>query len=183
VIFEDLKKMALKNYYEAFRSLIAVAVALGFSAVAIAAALTGEVVGVADGDTIKILDAGKVQHVVRLSGIDAPEKGMPFSQLSRHHLSDQVYGRWVEVEGAKSDRYGRLVGKVLLDGRDVNLAQVKAGLAWHYKQYEREQSAFDRHAYAEAEMKASTAKQGLWQDRHAIEPWEWRKARRNKDSN
>lgn len=41
-------------------------------------------------------------------------------------------GRQVAVEFHKRDRYGRLVGKVLLDGMDVNLEQLKAGLAWHY---------------------------------------------------
>ena len=78
---------------------------------------------------IKVLDADKVQHVVRLSGIDAPEKKMPFGQRSKQNLSDLVYGKWVEVEGEKTDRYGRLVGKVLVNGKDANLAQVQAGMA------------------------------------------------------
>jgi endonuclease YncB( thermonuclease family) len=116
--------------------------------------------------------------VVRLSGIDAPEKKMPFGQRSKQNLSDLVYGRWVEVEGEKTDRYGRLVGKVLVNGNDANLAQVQSGMAWHYKAYQREQSVLDQRAYAEAESKAAADRQGLWVDRHPVAPWDWRKERR-----
>lgn len=164
-----------------WRDLLASILALGLSAGAAAAVLAGNVVAVTDGDTIKVLDAGKVEHVVRLSSIDAPEKKMPFGQRSKQHLSNLVYGKWVEVEGEKNDRYGRLVGKVLVNGTDANLVQVQAGMAWHYKQYEREQAASDRRAYAEAEIKAATAKKGLWADRHPVAPWDWRKERRRRD--
>lgn len=160
-----------------WRGLLASLLALGLSAGAAAAVLGGKVVAVTDGDTITVLDAGKVEHVVRLAGIDAPEKKMPFGQRSKQHLSDLVYGKWVEVEGEKNDRYGRLVAKVLVNGTDANLAQVQAGMAWHYKQYEREQTALDRQVYAEAEVKAAASRQGLWVDRHPVAPWDWRKER------
>jgi endonuclease YncB( thermonuclease family) len=164
-----------------WRNLLVSVLALGISLIAAAAVLGGKVVAVTDGDTIKVLDADKVQHVVRLSGIDAPEKKMPFGQRSKQNLSDLVYGRWVEVEGEKIDRYGRLVGKVLVNGIDANLAQVRAGMAWHYKAYEREQPALDQQVYAEAEIKAVAAKQGLWVDRNPVAPWEWRKVRLRKE--
>ncbi len=164
-----------------WRGLLASVLAVGMSAGAAAAVLTGKVVAVTDGDTIKVLDAGKVQHVVRLSGIDAPERTMPFGQRSKQNLSNLVYGKWVEVQGKKSDRYGRLVGKVLVDGRDANLAQVEAGMAWHYKSYQREQPKTDRHVYAEAEIKAAASRKGLWRDRHPVAPWDWRKDRRRKE--
>lgn len=51
----------------------------------------------------------------------------------------------------KTDRYGREVGKVLIDGVDPNLEQVPRGLAWHYQAYQREQSPSDRLDYASAE--------------------------------
>ncbi len=164
-----------------WRGLLASVLALGISVVAVAAALGGKVVAVTDGDTIKVLDADKVQHVVRLSGIDAPEKKMLFGQRSKQNLSNLVYGRWVEVESEKSDRYGRLVGKVLVNGSDANLAQVRAGLAWHYKAYQQEQSALDQQVYAEAEIKAAANRQGLWVDRNPVSPWDWRKERRRKE--
>lgn len=146
----------------------------------IAGGLEGKVVSVTDGDTIKVLDASKVQHVVRLSGIDAPEKKMPFGQRSKQNLSTLVYGKWVQIEGSKNDRYGRSVGKVLVNNRDANLAQIQAGMAWHYKQYQREQSILDRQLYADAQVTAAHTKQGLWQEPDPIPPWDWRKDRRQK---
>lgn len=135
---------------------------------------TGDVVGVADGDTITVLDADKVQHKVRLTGIDAPEKKQPFGNRSKQSLSDMVFNKIVIVETDKRDRYGRELGKVLAGGKDANLEQVRAGMAWHYKAYKRTQSATDRQAYADAENDAKVAKRGLWADAEPIPPWEWR---------
>ncbi|MDI1238661.1 MAG: thermonuclease family protein [Polaromonas sp.] len=140
--------------------------------------IEGKVVRVSDGDTITVLDQSKTQHKIRLSGIDAPEKGMPFGQKSKDNLSDMVAGKEVTVETTKLDRYGRNVGKVLVEGLDANLAQVEAGFAWHYKAYQREQSGADRLAYTHAEERAREARKGLWMDREPTPPWEWRKQRR-----
>ena len=141
-----------------------------------AAQLTGRVVSVADGDTITVLDANRQQNKVRLTGIDAPEKFQPFGNRSRQHLGALVHGRDVVVEWNKRDRYGRILGKVLVGSVDANLEQIRAGLAWHYKQYEREQSREDRETYASAELDARTAKRGLWIDPAPIPPWEFRRA-------
>ena len=70
--------------------------------------VTGRVVGVTDGDTIKVLDSHKVEHKVRLTGIDAPERGQPFGTTSTRHLSSMVAGTEVRVESSKKDRYGRV---------------------------------------------------------------------------
>lgn len=148
--------------------------ALFVSTTALAGVLEGRVVAVTDGDTIKVLDAANLQHVIRLAGIDAPEKKMPFGQRSKQNLSDLVYGNKAIVEGKKNDRYGRLVGKVLVNGQDANLAQVQAGMAWHYKQYQREQSGTDRQAYSAAEDAAKSNKLGLWSDADPVPPWAWR---------
>lgn len=104
-----------------------------------AATLEGRVVGVADGDTITVLDSAKTQHRVRLAGIDAPEKKQAFGTRSRENLARWVHRRDVIVEWHKRDRYGRLVGVVFVDGHDVNLEQVRAGFAWWYRQYAKEQ--------------------------------------------
>jgi endonuclease YncB( thermonuclease family) len=115
-----------------------------------------------------------------LSGIDAPEKGQAFSDVAKSFLSDMVYGQLVEISYSKVDRYKRVVGKVLLSGRDVNLELVNAGLAWHYKEYQNEQPIEDRLAYSDAETTARESRLGLWRDTHPIAPWEFRKSKRNK---
>lgn len=142
---------------------------------AIAESYTGRVVAIADGDTVTVLDATETQHKVRLAGIDAPEKRQPFGQVSRQYLAEAIFGRVVTVDWSKRDRYGREVGKILIEGRDVNLGQIQAGLAWHYKQYEREQSPRDRAVYAAAEEAARQAQRGLWREPDAIPPWTFRR--------
>lgn len=95
--------------------------------------LDGRVVGVTDGDTVTVIDAAKTEYKIRVAGIDAPEKAMPWGQKSKQAMSDRVYGRDVRVDWSKRDRYGRIVGKVIVDGKDAGLALVGEGLAWHYK--------------------------------------------------
>lgn len=136
--------------------------------------LAGKVIGVLDGDTIEVLDASKTPHRIRLAGIDAPEKAQPFGQRSKEHLSDLVFGRQVDVQAGKTDKYGRTVGKVVVKGIDANLEQVKAGFAWHYKQYASGQPVSDRALYASAEDTAHSSHLGLWHDNKPMPPWEWR---------
>lgn len=136
--------------------------------------LEGLVVAITDGDTLTVLDAQKVQHKIRLAGIDTPERRQPFGQRAKEVLSALVFQQQVQVITEKKDRYRREVGKVIKDGRDVNLAMVVNGLAWHYKKYASEQSASDRLLYASAEDEARSMRRGLWADPKAIPPWEWR---------
>ena len=138
--------------------------------------LHGRVVGVADGDTVTVLDATNTQWKIRLMGIDAPEKKQAFGSKSKEYLSGLAFNKQVTVEYNKQDRYGRTVGKIIINGMDANLEQVKAGMAWHYKQYQREQSADDRIIYAQAEEQARRARRGLWIDADPTPPWEYRKA-------
>jgi len=137
--------------------------------------LTGRVVRVADGDTITVLDSSNTQHRIRLEGIDAPESHQAFGTQSKKNLSDMVFDKDVTVIYQKTDQYGRLVGKLVLDGKDINLEQVKTGMAWHYKDYEREQAVADRELYARAEDEARAARRGLWQDADLVEPSSFRK--------
>jgi endonuclease YncB( thermonuclease family) len=112
-------------------------------------------------------------------GIDCPEKAQPFGQNAKQSLSDLVFGRSVNVEWQKLDRYERIVGKVLVSGQDANLEQVRRGLAWHYKKYEREQEPLDRATYSQAEIEARMSNRGLWSDPTPIPPWDWRKSKKN----
>jgi endonuclease YncB( thermonuclease family) len=140
--------------------------------------LQGRVVSVADGDTVTVLDDANSQHKIRLMGIDAPEKAQPFGSQSKLSLSSLVFDKQVTVEYSKLDRYGRLVGKIVVDGMDTCLEQIKRGMAWHYKQYEKEQIAADRLLYARAEDQARIEKRGLWRDNNPIAPWQWRRNHR-----
>ena len=97
--------------------------------------IRGKVVGIADGDTITVLDAEKVQHKIRLEGIDAPEKGQAFGTKSKEKMSELVGEKEVVVKWSKKDRYGRILGDVYLGDRHINVEMVKDGLAWHFKQY------------------------------------------------
>lgn len=140
--------------------------------------LTGRVVGVADGDTITVLDSNNTQHKVRLAGIDAPEKKQPFGQVSKQSLSDLVFNRTVQVDWSKQDRYQRIIGKVWIGDLDANLEQIKRGLAWHYTKYQNEQPIEDRLAYPRAEAGVRDAKRGLWSEPNPTPPWDWRKGSR-----
>ena len=154
--------------------LAATALALCLALQANAETLLGKVINVADGDTITVLDDTNTQHKIRLAGIDAPEKRQAFGNVSRLSLAEQVAGQSVTVEWFKFDKYRRKLGKVLLGGLDCNLVQIKSGMAWHYKQYQREQSPADQQSYAAAEIEARAAKLGLWRDTAPMPPWEFR---------
>ena len=155
-----------------FRSLLVVLAVLCGNAYA--ETLIGVVVGVADGDTITVLDAEHQQHKIRLAGIDAPEKKQAFGQKSKAGLSSMVFGKRVTVEWTKRDRYQRIIGVVLVNRVDSNLEQVKAGMAWWYRQYAKEQTAPQRAAYETAENQAKAGRVGLWVDANPVAPWEFR---------
>jgi endonuclease YncB( thermonuclease family) len=140
-----------------------------------AASLAGRVVGVSDGDTVTVLTAEHRQFKIRLSGIDAPEKRQPYGAFAKNTLSRQVFGQPVVVEWSKTDRYGRIVGKVEVGGIDANLEQLREGSAWVYTQYLRELPAADRKRYLAAERLAKAEHRGLWRDRQPEPPWQWRR--------
>lgn len=159
----------------AFRGLLLfLAVAL-FCGISAATEYAGRVVGVLDGDTIDVLTVEKRVLRVRLSGIDAPERRQPFAAASKRAMSGLVFNNEVVVQGTKHDRYGRFVGKVLASGRDVNLAMVEQGFAWHYKAYAREQTEAERAAYGNAETLAREGKHGLWSEPGPVPPWAFRR--------
>lgn len=156
---------------------LALAAVLIFTAApaALADQLHGRVVAVADGDTITVLDASRQQHRIRLNGIDAPETGQPFSQVSKTHLSDLVFGQDVTVVWNKLDRYGRTVGTVLRGDTNVNLEQLRAGLAWYYREYASDVAPENRPLYEASEAAARASRAGLWKDASPQPPWSFRR--------
>lgn len=174
------------------RRCLPLVIAVALFTTAARADIEGRVVGVSDGDTIKVLDANQVVHKIRLAGIDAPEKAQPFGQASRDHLASLVAGKTVRVESSKTDRYGRLLGKVWVQPRDcpdcartlnVNHAQILSGMAWWYRYYASEQPADDRELYKSAVAEARARKLGLWSEAGAIPPWAWRRGQRTTTAN
>ncbi len=135
--------------------------------------LFGEVVSIAVGDTLTVLDAEKVQHKIRLHGIDAPEKGQAFGTASRRALGDKVHCERVRVVWRENDRYGRILGEVYLGKRHINREMVADGLAWWYRKYAPKDRELE-----EAEVEARDERRGLWRDKEPVPPWEWRKQKR-----
>ena len=142
-------------------------------------AWTGKVVGIADGDTITVLRDGHDQVKIRLYGIDAPESGQPFGRASKQKLSSMVYGKSVRIEVMDTDRYGRTVARVFVNGEDVNAAQLRSGHAWLYRQYCKGWVC-DEWGGLEAEARSSGA--GLWADRDPTPPWQWRREEKGSSS-
>lgn len=127
--------------------------------------LQGKVVAIADGDTITLLTADNKQVKIRLHGIDCPEKNQDFGTKAKQFTSNLVFGKIVKVVVTDTDRYGRSVGLVILpDGKVLNKELLKAGLAWHYKYYNKSQE------FAELEEQAKKDKIGIWSMDNAIAP-------------
>ena len=152
---------------------------LFFTLVSFAEELIGKVIKVSDGDTITVLDSNNQKHKIRLKGIDAPESQQVYGDISTQSLSELVYDKEVLVTWDKKDKYYRILGKVIVDGNDANYEQLTKGLAWYYKQYEKDLSDEDKKRYSEAEEWARNYTEGLWADSNSIPPWEFRRKRKN----
>lgn len=141
--------------------------------------ISGKVVRVADGDTFTLLNEENKQVRVRLHGIDCPENKQDFSQVAKKFTLDKVFEKIVKVEVQNVDRYGRIVGLVILpDGKILNEELLKAGLAWHYTYYDKTEE------FAKLERNAKRRKVGLWRHKNPIPPWDFRKIKKgNLDKN
>ncbi len=134
----------------------------------------GEVIKVADGDTITVMN-GHRQVRIRFYGIDTPEKRQAFGKAAKRHLASIVARRTVDIEPVAKDRYGRIVALVYLNGQNINERMVKDGYAWVYRRYCKKSFCRQWLVY---EAKARERKIGLWQDPHSVPPWKWRHRRK-----
>ena len=159
------------------RVLLAMLMALA-SPLALSAERHGTVVSISDGDTLTLLDANKTQYRIRLDGIDAPERTQPYGQRARQSLAALAHGRAASADCPKVDRYGRAVCRVIVDGVDLGLEQIRRGYAWHYVKYAHEQRAVDRERYARAESAARLTHSGLWSFSDPVPPWDHRREAR-----
>ena len=146
---------------------------------------TAKVQRVVDGDTVHVIDKAGKKFKVRLTGIDAPEKNQPYGLAATYKLTEILINKLVLLKSKPNngkpytiDRYKRVLAKIILDGRDINLSQVLRGYAWHFKRYQKQQSPSDRELYSEAEIDAKKNELGLWEEKNPIAPWKWRKMKK-----
>ncbi len=143
-------------------------------AVAHADNLTGQVVGIVDGDTLTLL-ADRRTYTIRLSGIDAPERHQAWGNQAKTNLSRLAMNQTAVADCPKLDRWGRRVCKLTVGATDVGLEQVRDGMAWWYKRYANDQPVEDRAVYENAELMAKLTRTGLWRDTNPVPPWEFRR--------
>ena len=135
------------------------------------------VVGIADGDTVTVLgdfSGTREQKRLRLTEIDTPERGQPWGTRARQALANKVFQRQVRVASEGEDRYGRLLGRIYVDDRDINREMVQEGHAWVYRQYSSDIGLL------EDERLARQQRAGIWSlpDTDRMPPWEWRRGAR-----
>ena len=135
-------------------------------------AFAAKVTSVVDGDTIHVVDDGGVPRVIRVEGIDCPESGQPYGGVARRFTRAQTFDRRVQVQVVDTDRHGRLVARVYVDGADLSVTLLREGLAWHYTDYSHDP------VLAAAEREARSAGRGLWSDPKPVPPWTWRRESR-----
>ncbi|WP_347216330.1 thermonuclease family protein [Chryseobacterium sp.] len=139
---------------------------------------SGKVIKVSDGDTITVLLKGNTQKKLRLAEVDCPENGQPFGKNAKQFTSSQVFGKTVKFKETSTDRYGRSVAKIYYDNdKYLSKEVIKAGMGWWYFSYSKDDSL------GKLQEKAQQKKMGLWQDVHAVAPWDYRKMKREQSKN
>ncbi len=136
--------------------------------------LEGQVTAVLDGDTLELIDLNNQEFRVRLQGIDAPEKTQAYGPQAKALLTRITLNQTAHVIWNEKDKYGRIIGKVLIKENDICLEMIAAGLAWHFTRYEQSQSEDDRQLYKATEKKVREQRKGLWADINPQPPWKYR---------
>ncbi|MFQ5587372.1 MAG: thermonuclease family protein [Nitrospiria bacterium] len=137
----------------------------GFSA---SSSFMAEIVAVLDGDTMKVVKARQV-IIVRLHGVDAPEKAQQYGEQAKQFTERAVFGKRVVINVIGFDQNEHILAEMVLeDGRSLNRELVKAGFAW----WNREQS--EDLSLWRLEDKAREEKLGLWLGEDPVPPWTFR---------
>ncbi len=134
----------------------------------------GKVIAIIDGDTYDILLGENKTVRVRMEGIDAPEKGMPYYKIAKNYLGKMSFKKNIRLEITGKDSRGRILAYSYLDdGRELSHEMIKAGMAWHFKNYSSDS------LLSHSEIKARNSKTGLWSDNNPMPPWENRRLHRD----
>ncbi len=128
----------------------------------------GKVVGITDGDTLKLLTSEKKTVKIRLAEIDTPERRQPYGKRAKQALSDLAFQKPVAVKVVTIDRYGRTVGRIYIGDLDISAEMVRVGAAWVYREYAKDQNLYT------LEDEARADKRGLWglPEDQRVPPWE-----------
>jgi endonuclease YncB( thermonuclease family) len=116
----------------------------------------GQCVDVIDGDTITVMKGDKPVKV-RLYGVDTPEKHQQWATEATKFTTNMVYQKQVSVLPVSTDKYGRTIGRVTVNGKSLELGLLEAGLAFWYRKY-----ALEVVGYGVMEKVACMKRQGVW---------------------
>lgn len=155
--------------------LIAMASGASVAAAAEISNVHGKVVTYSSGTAFAILDSGEKLRRIKLSGVDAPERRQRFASESRQLASQWLGTKPIDIAVDGTDKDARVTGRVVVDGRDVALALIEAGLAWCDPGDDKLLAEQTRAAYRTACDQAKAQRRGLWQDANPVPPWEYRK--------
>lgn len=120
---------------------------------------------VADGDTVVATSENGTRLRIRLLGIDAPEVprgktlGQPYGMEARSYLARLLINRSVQVELFGPDVYKRNLAILWVEGINVNVAMVRAGLAEVYRSVRCEVYCRE---LTDAEARAQREHAGMW---------------------
>lgn len=136
-----------------------------------ASTVEAEIIEITDGDTVKAMVGDRIVWKVRLAEIDAPEMDQPWGKRAKQALSAKIFAKKVRIIVAGKDRYGRWIGWIYLEERNINREMVLDGHAWAYRKYLKDRTLID------AESTARRKRQGLWSllESQQTAPWKWRR--------
>jgi endonuclease YncB( thermonuclease family) len=139
----------------------------------------GNVVKVIDGDSLRVKKGNEVIEI-RLYGIDCPEWGQDYGNKAKRFTKAKMYKKTVNVEPKDVDRYGRTVALVSSSRGLINRELVRAGLAWMYPKYCKQQPLCSE--LKKLQNKARKRRMGLWRARDPVSPWQWKRQKKASDS-
>lgn len=147
--------------------------------IAVGQVISGVVIAVSDGDTIRMLADDQAVKTLRLAGIDAPEKQQVFGLQARQQLTELCLEKQAQADVRTIDRYGRTVARVSCNQVDVASRMLELGLAWHFTRYTHTQPAQEAESDKAAQTRAMNGQIGLWGASGPVAPWDWRAKQRD----